>query len=661
MRMGPLYAAITFLILGFCLLGLIVLVQHNQNQKSLIIVQSRKEVKKRYRWLKTYHYVSQFLGAGYMLKQIRRRLSVVEQSSETDLRVKSIQMFTGLFGIELVVFLLFAVWVQRVLLIMIVGVFLLLLTEVGVDFWVVKLRSKLLEQQIHFNEILRHKYYETKMIDEAFYEACAELDEQENAMRIQGEKIHDTLTAKDMEQALFEYQESAPNRYLKLLASLAFMTKEYGDSMKDGQSVFMKNLSYLSNELRIEVMKRERLNYAIKSLNFIILIPLFVLGPIRNFGSEKFMPLKQFYDGPRGFLLEMITIVVVFISFYLLKKIQQLDEPLASPVSHKRNHQNKNGLHELSHYIARRMPMNKKRDLQQLLKEAMSSWSLQRCIQRQLQMMLIAVFLSIVTIMIYHQVGKHAVLYGPTLPQGFMGGQLLDEDLKAALEISSLDAAVIKSYRKEPTPQSEENPLMDSRVLEKIKEYERYRWSYLKIGIIVLFGFIGYLAPTIGLRLQVKLHQQEIDNEVNGFMSIILMLMHHERLSTEDIIEWMEMFSIYLSEPLQECLNRFTAGEMEALEALEARVGHKDLRQIVERLKLSSMELSLQQAFDELESEKQYFFEKRKESNERSVHKRIHLGQTVGFIPVYALIILYIIIPMLVSSIQEMDYFFQQI
>ena len=56
-----------------------------------------------------------------------------------------------------------------------------------------------------------------------------------------------------------------------------------------------------------------------------------------------------------------------------------------------------------------------------------------------------------------------------------------------------------------------------------------------------------------------------------------------------------------------------------------------------------------------------YNREARKENNERIVERRKNLGNIIGFLPIYALIILYLVIPMIVSGMDSISAFYRQL
>lgn len=69
----------------------------------------------------------------------------------------------------------------------------------------------------------------------------------------------------------------------------------------------------------------------------------------------------------------------------------------------------------------------------------------------------------------------------------------------------------------------------------------------------------------------------------------------------------------------------------------------------------------MSKAFEELENEMDFNSSTRKEVNERIIERKKNLGSTLGFTPVYALIMFYLIIPMIVSGMESLSSFYNQL
>ena len=70
--------------------------------------------------------------------------------------------------------------------------------------------------------------------------------------------------------------------------------------------------------------------------------------------------------------------------------------------------------------------------------------------------------------------------------------------------------------------------------------------------------------------------------------------------------------------------------------------------------------IPIRDAFDELETERSFQYEKRKDTNERIVQKKSSLGNTIGFAPLIILVAGYFVGPLLLVSIMQLMNYFSQ-
>lgn len=95
-------------------------------------------------------------------------------------------------------------------------------------------------------------------------------------------------------------------------------------------------------------------------------------------------------------------------------------------------------------------------------------------------------------------------------------------------------------------------------------------------------------------------------------------------------------------------------GAWEALEELKNDIASPQLIRIVESLQSSVEQIPIIEAFDELDNEREYYKEKRKESNEKLISRKGMIGKAVGFAPMVALFVGYLIIPLVVIGLFSM-------
>jgi hypothetical protein len=181
---------------------------------------------------------------------------------------------------------------------------------------------------------------------------------------------------------------------------------------------------------------------------------------------------------------------------------------------------------------------------------------------------------------------------------------------------------------------------------------EYFQWFEMLLSLV--FAFVGYMSPIWILMFQVKMRQLDMEDEVMQFQTIILMLMKIERVNVEIILEWLERYANIFKEPITKCVNNYEAGAWEALEELKNDVSYVQFIRIIESLQAAVEKIPIKDAFDELDTERAYYQEKRKDSNERLISRKGMIGKVIGFAPMVCLFVGYLIIPLVVIGMLSM-------
>ena len=192
------------------------------------------------------------------------------------------------------------------------------------------------------------------------------------------------------------------------------------------------------------------------------------------------------------------------------------------------------------------------------------------------------------------------------------------------------------------------------RIYDKLQVVQSNYLKWFEFLMAFVFMILGYYANVWLLMFLKKMRQMEMENEVMQFQTIILMLMKIERVNVEMILEWLERYSNIFKEPISKCVNNFESGAWEALEELKEDIAFEQLIRIVESLQAAVEKIPIREAFDELDTERAYHQEKRKESNERLISRKSMIGKVVGFAPMVILFVGYLIIPLCVIGMFSM-------
>ena len=251
-------------------------------------------------------------------------------------------------------------------------------------------------------------------------------------------------------------------------------------------------------------------------------------------------------------------------------------------------------------------------------------------------------------------------------------GEMTEEDRASAMEITENDNQVIDMFRGDldvtvnevevalgrfdfyDDLSDDEKEAAAERIFDKIQIVNSEYLQWFEILLSFVFAIIGYMAPIWMLMFQAKMRQIEMEDEVMQFQTIILMLMRIERVNVEMILEWLERYANIFKEPISKCVNNYESGPWEALEELKDDISFPQLIILVESLQAAVEKIPISDAFDELDTERDYYQAKRKESNDRLISRKGMIGKAIGFAPMVILFVGYLIIPLVFIGLTSM-------
>ena len=616
----------------------------------------------------------------YLFK-LRRRLEILNIDDEYSTRRDSAKILMNAILILIpIVFITIIITKQNILLMAILLIFELFVVDSMTEGMVDKIDNKLLKEQIDFFAEIRHAYHEFNMVEEAIYQVS--LDDEKNVSK-QGEKIYEILISDDPETELEKYYDTAPNSYLKEFAGISYLTKEFGDRKdKDGSSLFLKNVDNITQEMQIEILKRDKLNYVFQSLSIISILPVLLLEPLKNWCLSNFSFTGEFYNGKMGLLAQIIIVVITIVSYILTRKLKD-NGGVQTEVSHT-DHPWQEKLYNIplvkkivNMFIPKKGTKDYKK-MQQLLKDSASKSKMEWIYVNRIILAVISFVATIILTTQLHKIAINYVYTEPTTDYNLMG-EMSEKDRKKAMEVTEQDNEFIDKFKgKTKTTQEEiERAIRKSKYYEestddeintaterifkklKIVNSEYMKWFELLLAFV--FMIVAYMGPIWLLMFQVKMRQLEMEDEVMQFQTIILMLMKIERVNVEIILEWLERYSNIFKPPITKCVNNYEAGAWEALEEMKEDVSYLPLIRIIESLQAAVEKIPIKDAFDELDSERDYYQEKRKESNNRLIQRKGMIGKFIGFAPMITMFVLYLIVPLVFIGLTSMSSSFNSI
>ena len=611
--------------------------------------------------------------------KLRRRLEIINIDDEYTTRKDSAKIITkAIIIFVLIAFFTILLAKNNTLLMSILLIFELFIVDTLVEGMVDKLDNNLLKEQIHFFAEIRHAYHEYNMVEEAVYQVS--LDDEKSVSK-QGEKIYEILISDDPETELEKYYDVAPNSYLKEFAGISYLTKEFGDREEDGTSIYLKNINNITQEMQIEILKRDKLNYVFQSLAFISIAPVLLLEPLKSWATSNFVFTSDFYNGKIGMVVQILIVLVTVVAYIMTRKLKdnggvQVDLATTDNPWQEKLYKKPICKQIVNSFVPK--PGSKDyRKMQALMKDSASKSKMEWIYINRIVLAIVTLILSLIFFVILHKIAINWVYTEPTTETQVLG-QLPEKEQKKAENLTEQDnyfldklkgdlditqAEIEKEMAKSKFyEEDDENiPIDAERVLKKLKVVNSEAMQWFEILLAITFAVISYMAPVWMMIFQKKMRQMEMENEVMQFQTIILMLMKIERVNVEMILEWLERYSNIFKEPISRCVNNYEAGAWEALEEFKNSISHQDMIRIVESLQAAVEKIPIREAFDELDADRDYHQEKRKEANNQLVSRKGMIGKAVGFTPMIGMFVGYLIVPLVLIGMTSMGSTFTQL
>ena len=614
----------------------------------------------------------------YLLK-VRRRLEIINIDDEFLTRLQASKIITRALAIIIPVTLIVILMTKSNLLIMIIIlIFELFIIDSLVDGMVDKLDNNLLNQQVDFFAAMRHSYHETNMVGEAIYQTAQ--DDEHIEISRQAERIYNILNSEDPETELEKYYDIAPNNYLKEFAGISYLTQEFGDRKVDGTSLYLKNLDNITQEMQMEILKRDKLNYTFQSLSIISIIPMVMLEPLKSWALSNFSFTKSFYNGKLGMIVQIIILLVTFVCYILIRKLKDNGAVNIKLENNQNPWQAKlYNIKPVKRFVDLFIPKDgtrERRKIKEALKDAASKQKIEWLYINRLTLTVVVFIASIIMFMMLHNVQINYIYTEPTTDYDLIG-ELDDRDYRKAMETTETHNYFLDMFRgKLNTTQDDIEKAMRrstyyrdadqetitsnaEQILEKLQTVNSEYLKWFEILLAMVFAIIGYAAPYLMLKFQVIIRKMSMEDEVMQFQTIILMLMRLERVDVEMILEWMERYADIFKEPISRCLNDYESGSWEALEDMKSEVSFQPLIRIIESLQTAVEKVPIKEAFDELDSDREYYQDKRKEANDRLISKKGMIGRAIGFTPLVGIFVGYLVVPLVLIGLTSMTSSFE--
>ncbi|MBP1999800.1 hypothetical protein J2Z69_000819 [Paenibacillus shirakamiensis] len=552
------------------------------------------------------------------------------------------------------------------------------LNSLFLDTFIQRLETQLLNQMIQFMNEVRHAYHRHSMVEEAIEEA-AELSAE--AISSHGYIIADALKSSDPHEELNRYYETAPSRFLKSFAGISLLIMEYGDKVGSEGSMYLKGLNTLNQEIQLEIIRRAKLDYVLKGLHFIALFPVFFTKPVEMWARKSFPLMEEYYLGRAGMLTKLFIYVLIMAAYTLLQKLKNTEDASIQTQRLKKPWEqliyNHLWFRRMTKFFIPEINTRPYLKISQLLKDTNHILRVEWFYVRRMVLAGICGITVISCFLILHVLEINRIQI--ELPRStVVFGSLSKEDKMLADRAVLLDTIVIHDVKvKGNTSYDEISHLVAMHSQTKLHKgqftetvnriytkLQRMNSEYLKwweVVVALILVWFGYELPVIYLRFQRRIRQMDMKHEVYQLQSIIVILKEMDRISVEEILHWMSVYALIFRTPLEKCLLHFEHGAEVALHQLKDEVTLPEFKRLIEKLILAVERIPIAKAFDNMDGEMSFRFEERRISYEKMLDIKSNWGRMIGFTPMYALVFLYLVVPLIWMSFTQMTQYYDQI
>ena len=224
----------------------------------------------------------------------------------------------------------------------------------------------------------------------------------------------------------------------------------------------------------------------------------------------------------------------------------------------------------------------------------------------------------------------------------------LAERKEAGIETLDIDALTDKVQEEQGIVRRDQAQMIAAELLTRTHELSvnYYKWFYL--FIVFAAGIAGYMLPYAFLLYRASEMRKGMEDEVNQFQTIVIILMNVDNMSVATILEWMERFAYCFKEPISKCIMELPLDEEGALKELRLEPFEPFRRFVNNMLNVNSQ--GVVAAFEDIASEKANSNEERKIDNQMRAEKKADRAKLIALIPLAIEIGGYLVYPMMAMS-----------
>lgn len=519
----------------------------------------------------------------------------------------------------------------------------------------------------------KNLWKKTVMQEEAFEHYLSELSV------AYGKQKNITEAVSEVEE---EYKITLPSEhsYVRVYEAVCAIIREDGDELADGYSVFQRNLQYLKEEIRENLLLCKAIMHGFMGLDLLAVLPVCFLPLVRIWAIRVSDGLAAYYYGSYG-MLSTVLLFAGTIGIYGLILWLLLPEE-----EQKDRYQLEKWLLQfpwITNLLDRYVKKHYTKCLQknEQIKQLQGFGNIRAFLMKKICFFTVAFVGSLLFLTAYQNVQRTQILSQAKIPSY----QLMVLPEKAQEQVKEKYQNLVKQIVAVTGKEQEtvfKKTLEQMQLWNEIKQellageseqsagelesalylqweaYQKIRLCWYHILMALVVAVLEAQIPELLLAAEQWKSREKRMSECLRLQTVVLLLIHYEKTTVEEILGQMENFAVLFKSQMAEAVDHFSYHRMETLQRLKQEIPDEPVQRICDALEFCE-ELPVEEAFLNLEDERAYFLKKNMEERKNYQGECIALAKMVAYLPLFLLIILKLVIPFVAEGLSELHAYSQ--
>lgn len=519
----------------------------------------------------------------------------------------------------------------------------------------------------------KNLWKKTVMQEEAFEHYLSELSV------AYGKQKNITEAVSEVEE---KYKITLPSEhsYVRVYEAVCAIIREDGDELADGYSVFQRNLQYLKEEIRENLLLCKAKMHGFMGLDLLAVLPVCFLPLVRIWAIRVSDGLAAYYYGSYGMLSTVLLFagtigIYGFILWLLLPEEEQKDR-----------YQLEKWLLQfpwITNLLDRYVKKHYTKCLQknEQIKQLQGFGNIRAFLMKKICFFTVAFVGSLLFLTAYQNVQRTQILSQAKIPSYQLmvlpekaqeqvkekyqklvkqivavTGKEQETVFKKTLEQMTLWKEIKQELLAGESEQSAGE--LENALYSQLEAYQKIRLCWYHILMTLVVAVLAAQIPELLLAAEQWKSREKRMSECLRLQTVVLLLIHYEKTTVEEILGQMENFAVLFKSQMAEAVDHFSYHRMETLQRLKQEIPDEPVQRICDALEFCE-ELPVEEAFLNLEDERAYFLKKNMEERKNYQGECIALAKIVAYLPLFLLIILKLVIPFVAEGLSELHAYSQ--